>query len=151
MSDILFVCVHNAGRSQMAKAFFNRLAEKSGIPMRAESAGTHPAEGVHPVVAEAMREAGIDIYDVKPRLLTDEAVERVRHVITMGCAVDAEGCPALLLRDVEDWGLPDPAGKDIAEVRVIRDEVERRVAKLIKGLVGDIDSPSSLRQAQDRV
>ena len=134
MSDILFVCVHNAGRSQMAKAFFNKLAEESCIPMRAESAGTEPAEHVHPIVAEAMHEAGIEISDVKPRLMSNEAVERAQQVITMGCAVDAEACPALLLRDMKDWGLPDPAGKDIAEVRVIRDEVERKVAGLVERL-----------------
>lgn len=126
----------------MAKAFFNKLAEESGIPMRAESAGTEPAEQVHPVVAEAMREAGIDVNDVKPSLMTNEAVERARQVITMGCAVDAEACPALL-RDVEDWGLPDPAGKDIAQVRAIRDEVERRVAGLVRGLHPGTSSPPS--------
>ena len=137
--------------AQMAKAFFNKLAEESGIPTRAESAGTEPAERVHPVVAEAMHKAGIDISDTEPRLMTNEAAERARQVITMGCAVDAEACPALPLRDVEDWGLPDPAGKDIAEARMIRDEVERKVAKLIRGLLEDIDSPPSLRQAQDRL
>lgn len=134
MSDILFVCVHNAGRSQMAKAYFNKLAEEAGIGLRAESAGTEPAERVHPVVEAAMREAGIDLYGAKPRLMTNEAVERARQIITMGCAVDAQACPALLLRNVEDWGLPDPAGKDISEVRVIRDEVERRVASLVESL-----------------
>ena len=134
MSHILFVCVHNAGRSQMAKAFFNKLAEESCIPMRAESAGTQPVERIHLVVAEAMREAGIEISDVKPRLMSNEAVERAQQVITMGCAVDAEACPALLLRDMKDWGLPDPAGKDISEVRVVRDEVERKVAGLVERL-----------------
>ena len=134
MSDILFVCVHNAGRSQMAKAFFNRAAQRAGISLKAESAGTEPAEHVHPVVAEAMREVGIDIRDAKPRLMTNDSVERARQVITMGCAVDAQTCPALLLQDVEDWGLPDPAGKDMPEVRAIRDEAERRVVDLIKSL-----------------
>ena len=134
MSDILFVCVHNAGRSQMAKAYFNELAAQVGILLKAESAGTEPAKRVNPVVADAMREAGIDISGEQPRLMTDAAVERARQVITMGCAVDADACPALLLRDIEDWGLPDPAGKDICEVRAIRDEVERRVASLIEEL-----------------
>ena len=150
MSDVLFVCVHNAGRSQMAKAFFNRLAEVSAIPLRAESSGTEPAEFVHPVVAEAMREVGIDISDAKPRLMTDEAVERAQQVITMGCAVDTDACPALMLRDVEDWGLPDPAGKDIAEVRMIRDDVERRVANFIEMLQPtDKASPPSPAKAGD--
>ena len=134
MSDILFMCVHNAGRSQMAKALFNRAAQQAGISLKAESAGTEPAEHVHPVVAEAMREVGIDIREAKPRLMTNDAVERAQQVITMGCAVDAETCPALLLRDVEDWGLPDPAGKDMPEVRAIRDEVDRRVADLVESL-----------------
>ena len=134
MSDILFVCVHNAGRSQMAKAFFNRLAEESGIPLRAESAGTEPAKRVHHIVAEAMREVGIDIRRAKPLLMTNEAVGQAQRVITMGCAVDAQACPVLLLHNVEDWGLPDPAGKDISEVRVIRGEVERRVAELVARL-----------------
>jgi arsenate reductase len=134
MRVILFVCVHNAGRSQMAKAYFNKLAEESGIGLRADSAGTQPAERVHRVVAEAMCEAGIEIGDVKPRMMSNEAVERAQQVITMGCAVDDEACPALLLRDVEDWGLPDPAGKDISEVRAIRDEVERRVSNLVESL-----------------
>ena len=143
MSGILFVCVHNAGRSQMAKASFNKLVGEAGISSKAESAGTEPAERVHPIVAEAMREVGIDIYDAKPRLMTNAAVERAQRVITMGCAVDAEACPALLVRNMEDWGLPDPAGKDIAEVRAIRDEVERRVEGLIKRLRAGIASPPS--------
>ena len=134
MSDILFVCVHNAGRSQMAKAFFNRFAREADIPLMAESAGTEPAENVNPVVAEAMREVGTDMSALVPRLMTNDTVERARQIITMGCAVDTEACPALLMRDVEDWGLPDPAGKDIAEVRIIRDEVERRVVGLVENL-----------------
>ena len=134
MSNILFVCVHNAGRSQMAKAYFNKLAEEAGIGLRAESAGTEPAERVHPVVEAAMREVSIDVYGAKPRLMTNETVERARQIITMGCDVDAEACPALLLHNVKDWGLPDPAGKNISEVRAIRDEVERRVASLVESL-----------------
>ena len=152
MSDILFVCVHNAGRSQMAKAFFNRRAEHAGLSMRAESAGTDPAERVNPIVAKAMSEVGIDIGSERPSLMTEAVVERARCVITMGCAVDAEACPALLVRDVEDWGLPDPTGKDISEVRAIRDEVERRVVGLVENLRAEGSlSPPSLRQAQDRL
>ena len=134
MSDILFVCVHNAGRSQMAKASFNKLAEEAGVCLKAESAGTEPAEHVHPVVAEAMREVGINISGAKPTLMTNDAVERARQVITMGCAVDASACPALLVRDVEDWGLSDPAGESIAEVIAIRDAMERRVTGLVMSL-----------------
>ena len=113
MSDIFFVRVHNAGRSQMAKAFFNRASGEAGVSLKAESAGSVPAERVHSVVAEAMLEVGIDIRETKPRLMTNDAVKEARQVITMGCAVDAETCPTLLLRDVEDWVLPDPSGKDM--------------------------------------
>ena len=134
MSDILFVCIHNAGRSQMAKAYFNRLASETGIPMQAESSGTEPAECVNVVVVEAMREVGIDISREEPSLMENDMVELAQRVITMGCAVDAEACPALLVRDVEDWRLPDPADKDISEVRAIRDEVERRVVSLVESL-----------------
>ena len=134
MSDILFVCVHNAGRSQMAKAFFNKFAEDAGISSRAESAGTEPAEHPHAIVAEAMREVGLDISAVKPRTMTNADVERADRVITMGCAMDADACPALLLRDVEDWGLPDPANEALPQVRVIRDEVKRKTAALVDDL-----------------
>ena len=134
MSDILFVCVHNAGRNQMARSFFNKLAREFCIPMRAEAAGTEPAKRVHPAVAEAMREVGIDMSGDKPRIMTNGDVERAQRAITMGCSVDSGVCPALLLRDVADWGLPDPAGKDISEVRSIRDEVERRMADLVESL-----------------
>ena len=134
MSDILFVCVHNAGRSQMAKAFFNKFAEGAGISSRAESAGTEPSDRPHAVVAEAMREVGLDISAAKPRIMTNSDVEHAERVITMGCAVDADTCPALLLREVEDWGLPDPANETLPQVRGIRDEVERKVAALVDDL-----------------
>ncbi|MCY3544107.1 MAG: hypothetical protein OXH22_08700 [Chloroflexi bacterium] len=134
MSDILFVCVHNAGRSQMAKAFFNKFAEDAGISSRSESAGTEPAERPHAIVAEAMREVGLDISAVKPRIMTNADVEHAERVITMGCAVDADTCPALLLICVEDWGLPDPANEALPQVRFIRDEVERRVSALVDDL-----------------
>lgn len=137
MSDILFVCVHNAGRSQMAKAFFNKFAEYTGISSRAESAGTEPVERPHLVVTEAMREVGLDISAVKPRIMTNADVERADRVITMGCAVDADICPALLLIDVEDWRLPDPANEALPQVRAIRDEVERKVAALLDDLQTD--------------
>lgn len=137
MSDILFVCVHNAGRSQMAAALFNRMAAERGMSIRAASAGTHPAAAVHSGVAAAMRVCGINISDAKPALMTNALVERANRVITMGCAVDAAECPALLLKTPLDWGLPDPAGKDAAEVRAIRDEIRRRVAALIDALASD--------------
>lgn len=124
---VLFVCVHNAGRSQMAKAFFNAMAGGRGV---AESAGTIPAEQVNPVVVDAMKEVGLDVSDSKPRLLTQEMLEGVDRVITMGCSVE-EACP-LVFVPAEDWGLEDPAGKPIEVVRRIRDEIRERVAKLLE-------------------
>lgn len=129
--QVLFVCVHNAGRSQMAEAFFNDLAQARGIDARAESGGTQPAEAVHPEVVAAMREAGIDLAGRRPALMTNQQVEEAGRVITMGCQVDADACPAIFLKDVEDWGLPDPKGRPMDEVRAIRDEIRRRVEGLL--------------------
>ena len=131
MAEVLFVCVHNAGRSQMAKAMFNRLASERGLNLRAESAGTEPGESVHDIVAEAMQEMGFDLRSERPKPLTDEMVKDARRVITMGCAIDAEACPAIFLRDVEDWGLPDPKGQPIGDVRAIRDVIGQKVEELL--------------------
>ena len=128
---MLFVCVHNSGRSQMAEGFFNRL---SGGRARGISAGTAPAGATNPVVIEAMGEAGIDISGNKPRALTPEMLETADRMITMGCGADAEAvCPASLVQ-TEDWKLDDPAGKTLPEVRKIRDEVKKRVETLIREL-----------------
>ncbi|MEX2430628.1 MAG: arsenate reductase ArsC [Dehalococcoidia bacterium] len=134
MADVLFVCVHNAGRSQMAKVLFNRLAEAHGVNLRAESAGTEPAAHVHENVATVMREEGIDLAGEWPQLMTNEMVEQARRVITMGCAVDAKACPAVFLKDVEDWGLPDPAGQPLEQTRAIRDTIRHRVERLLDEL-----------------
>ena len=131
MTDALFVCVHNAGRSQMAAAIFNDIAQKLGLPLTAESAGTEPAERVHPNVAAAMAEWGIDIADKRPRILTNDLAAGARRVITMGCEVDEAACPALFLKDVEDWGLPDPANKSVVETRKIRAEIRRKALNLM--------------------
>ena len=131
---VLFVCVHNAGRSQMAAALFNALARKRGLDWTADSAGTEPAERVHPEVVAVMAELGIDLSGARPRLLTNEDVEATDRVITMGCEVDAGVCPALFIKNVEDWGLPDPKGRPLEEVRAIRDEVQRRVEALLDQL-----------------
>lgn len=128
---VLFVCVHNAGRSKMAEAFFNQLARERGLPAQALSAGTQPAETVNPAVVAVMREVGLDLTGERPRLLTNDLVAQADRVITMGCSVDAQACPALLLKNVEDWGLPDPHGQPITVVRQIRDEIRRRVALLL--------------------
>lgn len=134
MNHILFVCIHNAGRSQMAAAFFNQLARERSLSIRALSAGTEPAKKVHDGVVASMMECGIDLSDARPRLLTNHMAEQAQQVITMGCAVDAEACPALLLQDVEDWGLPDPAAQNADTVRQIRDEIRRRVQDMIDSL-----------------
>jgi arsenate reductase (thioredoxin) len=125
---VLFVCVHNAGRSVMAEALFNRLANRRG---EARSAGTIPADSPHPEVVEAMGEIGIDVAGRRGVLLTDDLVEWADRVITMGCAVDEAACPAIRYRWVDDWGLPDPNGQPLERVREIRDEIDRRVKKLL--------------------
>lgn len=128
MKTVLFVCIHNAGRSQMAEAFFNSMARGKA---KAISAGTQPADKVNLVVAEAMREGGIDISRNKPKALTVEMVEKADRMITMGCGDDAAGlCPAKII-ETEDWALDDPSGKSLEQVREIRDEVKARVAELL--------------------
>ncbi|HEX2987024.1 MAG TPA: arsenate reductase ArsC [Chloroflexota bacterium] len=127
---VLFVCVHNSGRSQMAEAFFNRLTDGRAI---SGSAGTEPTDGLNPTVVEAMGEIGIDLTGARPKLLTQHMLDRADRVITMGCSVE-ESCPALFLPQVEDWGLEDPAGKPMEKVRQIRDEIAVRV----KGLLAEL-------------
>ena len=127
MKKILFVCVENAGRSQMAEAFANHYGKGKLV---ASSAGVMLADRVNPVVVEAMKEKGIDISTKKPRLLTMKMVEEADQTVTMGCSVE-KSCPAPLLKRVIDWGLEDPKGKPVEKVRQIRDEIERRVQKLI--------------------
>lgn len=129
METVLFVCVHNAGRSQMAEAFFNQLENEKA---RAISAGSKPVERVNPVAVEAMREIGIDISQNQPKLLTIELIELANRVITMGCGEDT-ACPASWVQ-TEDWELEDPAGKPIEQVRKIRDEIASRVKKLLNVL-----------------
>ncbi|UCC16554.1 MAG: arsenate reductase ArsC [Dehalococcoidales bacterium] len=125
---VLFVCVHNSGRSQMAAAFFDRLAKGKA---KAFSAGTQPADSVNHVVVEAMKEVGINISDNRPQLLSMDLVEKADRMITMGCGADAEAvCPAGFM-ETEDWALDDPHGKPIEEVRKIRDEIRRRVENLL--------------------
>ncbi len=126
MDLILFACVHNAGRSQMAAAFFNLLAD----PARARgiSAGTRPGPRVHPEVVEAMEEVGVDLSSAQPALLTDALAGTARLLITMGCG---EACPAVTGVERADWPLPDPKGQPAEAVRRIRDEVRQRVARLV--------------------
>jgi arsenate reductase (thioredoxin) len=126
---VLFVCVHNAGRSQMAAALLERYAQ-GRIEVR--SAGSEPAERLNPSVVAAMAEIGIDLSDERPKRLSAEAVGASDVVITMGCG---DACPVFPGIRYEDWELPDPAGKAVEEVRPIRDEIERRVRALAQELV----------------
>ncbi|MDQ4004821.1 MAG: arsenate reductase ArsC [Actinomycetota bacterium] len=126
--EVLFVCVHNAGRSQMAAALLERLA---GDGVRVRSAGTEPIDQVHPGVIDAMREVGVDLADRRPTKLEDQAVREADVVITMGCG---DECPFYPGKRYEDWELPDPSGKPLEEVRGIRDEIDRRVRELLHSL-----------------
>lgn len=128
---VLFVCVHNAGRSVMAEALFNQMAAGRA---RAISAGTMPQEGPHPEVVHAMKEVGLDVSGHRGRLLTDEMVRSADRVITMGCAVDEAACPAIRYAGVEDWALPDPKGQPPELVAQIREEIRRRVDGLLGSL-----------------
>jgi arsenate reductase (thioredoxin) len=128
MTSVLFVCLHNAGRSQMSQALFERAA--AGRHM-AQSAGTTPAERVHPEVVEVMQELGIDLSARHPQLLTRELAEQADLVVTMGCG---DQCPYIPGKRYVDWDLPDPKGRPLAEVRATRDEIAGRVHKLIDEL-----------------
>ena len=128
MAIVLFVCLHNAGRSQMSQALFERAADgRHG----AQSAGTTPADRVHPEVVEAMEEIGIDVSDRTPRRLSDELAGSADVIVTMGCG---DECPLIPGKRYIDWDLPDPKGLPLAEVRAIRDEIERRVDGLVAEL-----------------
>ncbi|MDP9246551.1 MAG: arsenate reductase ArsC [Candidatus Dormibacteraeota bacterium] len=125
---VLFVCVHNAGRSQMAAGFLKSVA---GERVDVVSAGTEPADDLNPVAVEAMAERGIDISSNRPRLLQDSNVAEADVVITMGCG---DACPFYPGKRYADWELDDPAGRPLAEVRRIRDEIEERVNHLVSEL-----------------
>jgi arsenate reductase len=124
MARVLFVCLHNAGRSQMSQALFERGVDGAH---QAESAGTTPADRVHPEVVEAMRELGIDLENEEPKRLTREMAEAADVVVTMGCG---DECPYVPGKRYIDWDLPDPKGLPLEEVRAIRDDIARRVQAL---------------------
>jgi arsenate reductase len=124
---VLFACVHNAGRSQMAAAWFGALADPAKAD--ATSAGTRPGDRVHPEVLDAMREVGFDLSSVRPRLLTGELAGGVDLLITMGCG---EECPIVPGAERDDWPLSDPKGRPVEEVRAIRDEIRARVLALLE-------------------
>ncbi|MDX6637030.1 MAG: hypothetical protein QOJ01_541 [Solirubrobacterales bacterium] len=125
---VLFVCVHNAGRSQMALGFLEKLGQGRVLAL---SAGSEPADTLNPVAVEAMAEAGVDISTQSPKRLDTSAVERADVVVTMGCG---DACPVYPGKRYEDWELEDPAGKDLETVREIRDDIEGRVRALLEGL-----------------
>ncbi|MET4076855.1 arsenate reductase [Janibacter sp. UYMM211] len=133
--SVLFVCVHNAGRSQMAQAW---LAHLAGDAVEVRSAGSAPGDAVNPAAVEAMREVGIDISAAQPKILTDESVQSSDVVITMGCG---DTCPIYPGKRYEDWPLDDPAGQGVEAVRPIRDAIRQRVVDLLASL--DVPAGSS--------
>ena len=128
MKTVLFACVHNAGRSQMAAAWFNLLADP--LKARAISAGTAPGTRVHPEVVAAMREVGVDLSAARMTKLTDEVARQAQLLVTMGCG---DGCPIVPGAARDDWPLDDPKGKPIEQVRAIRDDIRDRVQSLVEG------------------
>jgi arsenate reductase (thioredoxin) len=128
--SILFVCVENAGRSQMAEGFFNKYAPKGyeGI-----SAGTKPVSQINPMAVEAMKEAGIDISNQKSKELTDDMIRNSSNIVNMGC-MEKESCPTLFLHNFLDWNIEDPKDKPIEKVREIRDEIDQRVKELVASI-----------------
>lgn len=139
MKYVLFVCNHNAGRSQMAQAFFERFAPAD---VRGESAGNEPASTIWPEVVEVMREIGIDLSDRRPKKLTREMQLHADWAVTMGCG---DACPHVPAT-VEDWDIPDPAGRPLAEVRMIRDGIEQRVRELLDRKLARIRSDSTTHE-----
>ena len=129
--EVLFVCVHNAGRSQMAAGLVDQLSEGR---VHVRTAGSEPADRVNPVVVEAMAEVGVDLSKEFPKPLTDEVVRAADAVITMGCG---DACPIYPGKRYEDWELEDPAGKDLARVREIRDQISERVRALVAEVAPD--------------
>jgi arsenate reductase len=134
LASVMFVCVHNAGRSQMAQGFLQHLA---GDRVEVRSSGTMPADQVNPSAVDAMRELGIDISLAKPKVLTDEDVKASDYVITMGCG---DACPFYPGKKYLDWKLDDPAGKGVEAVRPIRDQIK----KLVEQLVAEIDQRKAM-------
>ena len=130
MKTILFVCVENAGRSQIAEGFFKKLAPDcyEGI-----SAGTKPVSEINPLAVQTMKEVDIDISQNRSKLITNDMISESNIVVNMGC-IDKESCPSLFVEDVNDWNIKDPKGKSIEEIRKIRDAVEIKVKELIQNL-----------------
>ena len=132
--NILFVCVENAGRSQMAEAFFKKYAKNKFNVM---SAGTLPSSKLNPVVVSVMAEFGINLHAQQPQLLSSSMIENSIKTVNMGC-VDKKSCPSLFVKDVDDWNVEDPKGKSIEDVRKIRDQIKNDVLNLLDSLQNDI-------------
>ena len=128
--DILFVCVENAGRSQIAEAFFRKFASSK---FNVLSAGTQPSSQLNPLVVEVMKEVGIDITNQSPKILSNNMIKSSFKTINMGC-MDKKSCPSLIENNILDWNITDPKEKTIEQVRQIRDQIEREVLQLIKSL-----------------
>ena len=128
--NILFVCVENAGRSQMAEAFFKKYAKNQ---FNVISAGTSPPSNLNPVVVSVMNELGIDLQNQKPQLLSSSMIENSNKIVNMGC-MDKESCPSLFVKDVDDWNIDDPKGKSIENVRKIRDQIKNDVLNLLNSI-----------------
>ena len=127
---VLFVCIENAGRSQMAEGFFRKYTPGGYVAL---SAGTTPTEKINPLAIQAMKEIGIDIADQKPKVLTDEMIRRSSKIVNMGC-MDSQSCPALFVNNMIEWSIPEPKNKPIDEVRKIRDEIEIRIMEFVATL-----------------
>ena len=128
---ILFVCIENAGRSQMAEGFFNQKYALKGY--RAISAGTRPAYQINPLAVQAMNEVGINISSQKSKIITEDMIKSSEKSVNMGC-IDKAECPMLFMNNVVDWGIEDPKGKSIEKVREIRDEIEKRVKEIAQSI-----------------
>ena len=131
--NVLFVCVENTGRSQMAEAFFKKYAKNQ---FNVISAGTSPSSHLNPVVVSVMNELGIDLENQKPQLLSSSMIENSNKTVNMGC-MDKESCPSLFVNDVDDWNIEDPKGKSIEDVRKIRDQIKNDVLNLLNSIESD--------------
>jgi len=134
---ILFVCVDNAGRSQIAEGFFNQKYAPKGY--RAISAGTRPVSQINPLAVQAMNEVGVDISNQKSKIITEDMIRSSAKSVNMGCIEKAE-CPMLFMNNVIDWGIEDPKGRPIEKIREIRDKIERRVKEIAESLQGQDSS-----------
>jgi arsenate reductase len=130
---ILFVCVENAGRSQIAEGFFRKYAPEGYEPI---SAGTKPTSQINPIVVQAMDEVGVDIKQQKPKEITEDVMRNSTRIVNMGC-MDKSFCPTLFIPNLIDWGIEDPKGKSIEQVRGIRDDIEQRIRQLVTNLPKD--------------